>query len=350
MKPKGRATPKPKAEAGHIEIDRASQTHSDPFASSSVTIEEVAMHLAEGTFLQSDHTAFTFYTTFLPSFHSTSATDESGVLPPILATGATRCLLPLSWLSPEEASSSKRIHFKVTTGTSVRALLYNNVIYSSMVTRPFISVGHQFKTKLDLRFHWDDSSPTLLVCSGGVYILLEASVVHHLPVLSSEEMMAILEATHCFTATGKMWNAKMWEEKLQRSLLIFHENFPPTTSTDAPPHPHQDPEVMFSSLTQPDVVDGTSNHLSSTTVIHNLMDNNATTEDEQPQVDDIEKKERNRRKRKKGPNIEDLSPSEVVELDKKLIINHRLPKGKTTYQRGGRWICSSRTTTGGLHH
>ena len=114
--------------------------------------------------------------------------------------------------------------------------------------------------------------------------------------------------------------------ELQRSLLIFHENFPPTTSTDAPPHPHQDPEMMFSSLTQPDVVDGTSNHLSSTTVIHNLLDNDATTEDEQPQVDNITKKEKSRRKKKKGPNIEDLSPSEVVELEKKLIINHRLPK------------------------
>ena len=77
-----------------------------------------------------------------------------------------------------------------------------------------------------------------------------------------------------------------------------------------------------------DVADGTSNHLSSTTVIHNLMDNDATTEDEQPQVDYITKKEKNRRKNKKGPNIQDLSPSEVVELDKKLIINHRLPKAK----------------------
>ena len=112
-----------------------------------------------------------------------------------------------------------------------------------------------------------------------------------------------------------------WEEWQQ-------EGFPPTTSTDAPPHPHQDPEVMFSSLTQADVVDGTSNYLSSTTVIHNLMDNDATTEDEQPQVDNIMKKEKNRRKKKKGPNIENLSPSEVVELDKKLIINHRLPKAK----------------------
>ena len=129
-------------------LSSAGQTHSDPFASSSMPIEEVAMHLAEGTFLQSDHTAFTFYTTFLPSFQSTSATNESGVLPPILDIGATHCLFPLSWLSAEHASSSKRIHLKVASGTSVRALLYNNVIYCSTVSRPLISVG-QLKAVLD---------------------------------------------------------------------------------------------------------------------------------------------------------------------------------------------------------
>ena len=56
---------------------------------------------------------------------------------------------------------------------------------------------------------------------------LETSVMHHLPVISSEEMMAILEAIHCltvFTSTGKMWSAKMWGEKLKISLQIFHEN------------------------------------------------------------------------------------------------------------------------------
>ena len=72
-----------------------------------------------------------------------------------------------------------------------------------------------------------------------------------------------------------------------------------------------------------------ANHLSSTIVIHNLMDSDATTEDEQPQVDNIEKKENNRRRKKKpGLNKEDLSPSETVKLDEKMIINHRLPKAK----------------------
>ena len=39
---KGKAAAKPKAEAGRIEIDWASQTNADPFASSLATIEEVA--------------------------------------------------------------------------------------------------------------------------------------------------------------------------------------------------------------------------------------------------------------------------------------------------------------------
>ena len=105
---------------------------------------------------------------------------------------------------------------------------------------------------------------------------------------------------------------------------------------------------MFSSLTQPDVVDGSSNHLSSATVIHNLLDNDATTEDGQPQVNNIEKKENRRRKKTRGHNLEDLSPSERAGQE----VDHQPPttKGETTYQRGGRWICSSRTTTGGLRH
>ena len=88
--------------------------------------------------VQSDQeaTVFTFYAPFLPSFHSTSVTDEPG--------------LPLSWLSPEEASSSKRIHLKVAGSTSMRALLLcNNVLYCSTVNRPLISVG-QLESKARL--------------------------------------------------------------------------------------------------------------------------------------------------------------------------------------------------------
>ena len=78
---------------------------------------------------------------FQPSFHSSESADANGILPPILDTGATHCLLPLKWLHPKQAANSKRIHLKVASGTSVRALLYNNIIYCQTVSRPLLSVG-----------------------------------------------------------------------------------------------------------------------------------------------------------------------------------------------------------------
>ena len=97
-----------------------------------------------------------------------------------------------------------RIHLKVASGTSVRALLYSNLIYCKTVSRPLISVG-QLKAMLDVRFIWSDSSPLLVACSGGLkYILVESAVIHHLPVISSHEMTVILEALHDFTSTGTL--------------------------------------------------------------------------------------------------------------------------------------------------
>ena len=87
-------------------------------------------------------TACTFFTTFTPSFHHTECPDEDGILPPILDTaGATQCLLPLRWLTPEQAGSSKKIHLQIASGSKACALLYNNIIYCATVTHPLISVG-----------------------------------------------------------------------------------------------------------------------------------------------------------------------------------------------------------------
>ena len=166
-------------------------------------------------------TAFTFYTTFTPSFHHTECPDEDGILPPILDTGATHCLLPLRWMTTDQAENCKKIHLKVASGSSVCALLHDNIIYCSTVTRPLISVG-QLKSMLDLRFIWSDSAPLLVACPGGLkYILLEASVFHNLPVIDSHEMMVLREATHHYTATGTLWNAATWSKKLNCRLSLF---------------------------------------------------------------------------------------------------------------------------------
>ena len=42
---------------------------------------------------------------------------------------------------------------------------------------------------LDLLMVWDDSTPSIHACSGGLrYILIEASVYHNLPVITHQEM------------------------------------------------------------------------------------------------------------------------------------------------------------------
>ena len=121
------------------------------------------------------YSAGTFYTTFTPAFHSSEPIDVVGIYL-ILDTGATHCLLPLKWMTHEQAETCKKIHLKVASGATVRALLHENIIYCSTVSRPLVSVG-QLKSMLDLRLIWDDSSPKILTCSGGLrYILIEAAV------------------------------------------------------------------------------------------------------------------------------------------------------------------------------
>ena len=60
-------------------------------------------------------------------------------------------------------------------------------------------------------------------------------------------MQALIEAIHCFTETGELWNAKTWGQKLNKSwsfiavrnLLRFPEDHSCFT---------EDPQVNFSSL------------------------------------------------------------------------------------------------------
>ena len=58
------------------------------------------------------------------------------------------------------------------------------------------------------------------------FFLLEASVFHNLPVIDSHAMMALLGATHQYTATGTLWNTATWSKKLNRKLSLFHWSTP----------------------------------------------------------------------------------------------------------------------------
>ena len=164
--PKGKGKPKPQAKASASAASSSTgQAHTAEIIWAANATEDIEMFETDAVFLTNgssttwSYSACSFYTTFTPAFHSSEPTDENGILPPILDTGATHCLLPLSWLTNEQSLSSKKIHLKVASGATVRALLYQNVIYCATVSRPLISVG-QLKAMLDLRMVWDDSSPT----------------------------------------------------------------------------------------------------------------------------------------------------------------------------------------------
>ena len=238
----------------------------------SITLEwakcthDIEEDLPHPTTLEDFTLACTFYTTFNPSFHASEPVDDDdddGFLPPILDTGATHCLLPLDWLTYEQAAYAKRIHLKVASGTSARALLYNNMIYCRTVSRPLLSVG-QLKAMLDLRLVWDDSAPCLLACSGGLrYVLLRASVVHHLPVVSHEELHVLIEAIHLFAETGQLWDARQWSQKLGRKPSPYHWGVPITSLPTEHADFTEDPQVNFTAMRSPLP---TSSHLHSSTV------------------------------------------------------------------------------------
>ena len=97
------------------------------------------------------YSACTLYTTFTPAFHSSEPIDADGILPPILDTGATHCLLPLKWMTQEQAETCKRIHLKVASGATVRALLMR----TSFTALLLADLGVSRATKKYARFTFD---------------------------------------------------------------------------------------------------------------------------------------------------------------------------------------------------
>ena len=142
---------------------------------------------------------------------------------------------------------------------------------------------------LDLHFLWDDSAPCIIACSGGLrYILLEASVMHHLPVVSRLAMHVLLEALHCFTETGHLsdlWNASTWSQKLGRKHALYRWSDPIRILPQEHSQFTDDPQVNFSSLqsssSQPLPVTSSDVLPSSSVFTYNLGDRDPPTKDEE---------------------------------------------------------------------
>ena len=278
---------------------------------STVIIEEVDEEADETLHVAAEYTACSFFTSYLPvyhsastvtSAHSTEPTDTS----PILDSGATHCLLPLSWLSDEDADRARRIHLRVASGAQVRALLFNNIIYAQSVSRPLVSIG-QLKTMLDLRFVWDDGPPILLFCSSGCkYILLQARVVHHLPLISTAELTVLLSAINSFTMTGTLWNEKQWAEQLGTQFAIFggpsRSPYPPSHQDDDQPD-EVEAQMMDGNVDDQAITSATPHFVS-------LEDNDAPTEPEIPIL------------------IDAMHAAMTDDQARKVLLDHPLPKAR----------------------
>ena len=104
---------------------------------------------------------------------------------------------------------------------------------------------------LDLRMIWDDSSPLILVCyAGKKYVLLQANVVHHLPLVSKKELRAILSAIHDFAVKVELWNIHKWNAALNKTLDEFFWTNPDWSPPGSALKIEEikEPEVMFSFL------------------------------------------------------------------------------------------------------
>ena len=117
-KPKGKGKAKPKASTSSSSSTQAMHVL--------MWAEDQSMEVVDETLPSASHvdawsySACTFYATFTPAFHSSEPVDADGILPPILDTGATHCLLPLKWMTHEQAENCKKIHLKVASGATVR--------------------------------------------------------------------------------------------------------------------------------------------------------------------------------------------------------------------------------------
>ena len=139
----------------------------------------------------------------------------------------------------------------------------------------------QLKAMLDLRMVWDDSSPSIHACSGGLrYILMEASVFHNLPVITHHEMRVLLQAIDDFTRHGTLYNASTWSKKLGRKLALFHWSSPITSLPPDHATFTDDPQVNFSSLSSSSTSACDVSALPSTVQIVDLELQDPPTDDE----------------------------------------------------------------------
>ena len=114
--------------------------------------------------------ACTFYTTFQPSFHSTETADATAF-----------CLLSLTQVLPTPTQMASRLPQGPRSGLCSTTI--------SCTARRSRGLTFSRANEVDARLTLTFGTTLHLLCSGGLkYILLQASVVHDLPVAPNDEL------------------------------------------------------------------------------------------------------------------------------------------------------------------
>ena len=131
-------------------------------SSSSSSLPSITFNGCHSSFDSTLGSACTFFTSFTPSFHHTECPDEEDMLPPILDTGATHCLLPLRWMTHEQAERCKK--------------LISGLLAEVQCEHYFTTTSFTARLSLDHSYQSDNSSLCLTYVLCGTIPLLSSSL------------------------------------------------------------------------------------------------------------------------------------------------------------------------------
>ena len=86
--------------------------------------------------------------------------------------------------------------------------------------------------------------------------------------VSHADLHVLLEATHVFTETGILWDARQWSQKLGRKLSLYHWAAPIISLPNEHADFTEDPRVNFTAMHSPLP---TSSHLHLSTVTLKIL-------------------------------------------------------------------------------
>ena len=133
--------------------------------------------------------------------------------------------------------------------------------------------------------------------------------MHHLPLITTEELAILLSAVNDFTISGLLWDRMKWSEQLGRQFAIYGGSADATYPRTNPRVKFED-EVEESQMTEIQPQSDYPQTASSQPTVFHLDDNDAPTEQEIPIT------------------LDAMHASMTVDDARRILIEHPLPKSR----------------------